>query len=251
MPGLDGFETARRMKEIEGRGHVPIIFLTGVAERSEVARGYSAGAVDYLLKPYEPEILRSKVDVFVDLYRLRRQAEVLTHRALHDPLTGLPNRTLFLDRTQHALHLAGRNGLWPAVLYLDLDGFKPVNDSYGHQAGDHLLRVFAQRLNESVRAADTAARLGGDEFAVLLHGPIDREGAETVIARIQEQLTLPIDVGGGRTAYVGASIGGAFASRETDIEMLIRHADSAMYTAKRSGRGRFVFHDPATDPQPA
>ncbi|HEY0402996.1 MAG TPA: sensor domain-containing diguanylate cyclase [Blastococcus sp.] len=186
-----------------------------------------------------------------DLRRVIELQEELRHAAMHDPLTELPNRTLFLDRTQHELHLAGRNGQWPAVLYIDLDGFKPVNDTYGHQAGDLLLKVFAERLHECVRTADTAARLGGDEFAVLLHGPIDREGAETALARIRTALDVPVDLGAGRTAKVGASMGVAFGGADVDIDSLIRRADLAMYTAKRNGRGISVFYDPALEEEPA
>jgi diguanylate cyclase (GGDEF)-like protein len=185
-----------------------------------------------------------------DLRRVIELQEELRHAAMHDPLTELPNRTLFLDRTEHDLHLAGRNGQWPAVLYIDLDGFKPVNDTYGHQAGDLLLKVFAQRLHQSVRTADTAARLGGDEFAVLLHGPIDVDGVETALARIRTELDRPVDLGGGRSATVGASIGVAFSDAATDIDGLIRRADLAMYTAKRNGRGASVFYDPALEAQP-
>ena len=172
------------------------------------------------------------------------QRERLHQQALHDPLTELPNRTLFLDRTEHDLHLAGRNGQWPAAVYIDLDGFKPVNDTYGHQAGDLLLQVFARRLHEAVRSADTAARLGGDEFAVLLHGPIDTAGVEQVLARIRTALDLPIELGGGRSATVGASLGVAFSGADTDIDTLIRRADLAMYTAKRRGRGTSVYWSP-------
>ncbi|HEV7212210.1 MAG TPA: sensor domain-containing diguanylate cyclase [Blastococcus sp.] len=182
-----------------------------------------------------------------DLTRVIELQEELRHAAMHDPLTQLPNRTLFLDRTQHALHLAARNGLWPAVLYIDLDGFKPVNDTYGHQAGDVLLKAFAGRLHECVRSADTAARLGGDEFAVLLHGPIDTEGTQTALDRIRAALAEPVDLGGGRSASVGASIGVSFAGPDTDIDGLIRRADLAMYTAKRGGKGRSVFYDPALE----
>jgi diguanylate cyclase (GGDEF)-like protein len=185
-----------------------------------------------------------------DLRRVIELQEELRHAAMHDPLTELPNRTLFLDRTEHDLHLAGRNGQWPAVLYIDLDGFKPVNDTYGHQAGDLLLKVFSQRLHGAVRTADTAARLGGDEFAVLLHGPIDHEGVETALARIRAELDIPVDLGGGRSAKVGASIGVAFSGADTDIDGLIRRADLAMYTAKRNGRGVSVFYDPALEAQP-
>ena len=188
---------------------------------------------------------RGRLDA--DLRRVTELQEELRHAAMHDPLTQLPNRTLFLDRTQHALNLAGRNGLWPAVLYIDLDGFKPVNDTHGHQAGDVLLKVFSQRLHESVRTADTAARLGGDEFAVLLHGPIDASGIEQVLARLRTQLGLPIALGGDREAHVGASIGVALAGPDTDIDTLIRRADLAMYTAKRTGKGRSVHYDPALE----
>jgi diguanylate cyclase (GGDEF)-like protein len=186
-----------------------------------------------------------------DLRRVIELQEELRHAAMHDPLTELPNRTLFLDRTEHDLHLAGRNGQWPAVLYIDLDGFKPVNDTYGHQAGDLLLKAFAQRLHDCVRTADTAARLGGDEFAVLLHGPIDTEGVQTALDRIRTELDVPVDLGGGRSAKVGASIGVAFSDAETDIDGLIRRADLAMYTAKRNGRGISVFYDPSLEAEPA
>ncbi|MCW2635113.1 MAG: sensor diguanylate cyclase [Blastococcus sp.] len=182
-----------------------------------------------------------------DLRRVIELQEELRHAAMHDPLTELPNRTLFLDRTEHDLHLAGRNGQWPAVLYIDLDGFKPVNDTYGHQAGDLLLKVFAQRLHDCVRTADTPARLGGDEFAVLLHGPIDEAGVHTALDRIRVELDRPVELGGGRTAKVGASIGVAFSDRDTDIDGLIRRADLAMYTAKRGGRGISVFYDPSLE----
>ena len=186
-----------------------------------------------------------------DLRRVIELQEELRHAAMHDPLTELPNRTLFLDRTENGLNLAARNGQWPAVLYLDLDGFKPVNDTHGHQAGDLLLKVFAQRLHEAVRTADTAARLGGDEFAVLLHGAIDEDGVERVLDRIRAQLDLPIELGGGRSAKVGASIGVSFGGTDTDIDTLIRRADLAMYTAKRRGRGTTVYYDPALEAEPA
>jgi diguanylate cyclase (GGDEF)-like protein len=182
-----------------------------------------------------------------DLRRVIELQEELRHAAMHDPLTQLPNRTLFVDRTENGLNLAGRNGQWPAAVYIDLDGFKPVNDTYGHQAGDLLLQVFAQRLHEAVRAADTAARLGGDEFAILLHGPIDEAGVEQVLARVRAQLELPIELGGGRSAKVGASLGVAFGGPDTDLDTLIRRADLAMYTAKRRGRGTTVYFDPTLE----
>jgi diguanylate cyclase (GGDEF)-like protein len=171
--------------------------------------------------------------------------EQLRHQALHDPLTGLPNRTLFLDRVRHAVDTAGRSGVWPAVLYLDLDGFKPVNDTFGHEAGDVLLRTVADRLRGCLRPADTAARLGGDEFVVLLNGPVDRFGVDRVIERIRAQLEVPILLGEGVVTTVGASIGVALGDLSTtDADTLVRNADIAMYAAKRAMGSEYLIYEP-------
>ena len=171
--------------------------------------------------------------------------EQLRHQALHDPLTGLPNRTLFLDRVRHAVDTAGRTRVWPAVLYLDLDGFKPVNDTFGHEAGDVLLRTVADRLRGCLRPADTAARLGGDEFVVLLNGPIDRFGVARVIERIRAQLDVPVLLGEGVVTTVGASIGVAIGDTDVlDADTLVRNADIAMYAAKRSLGNDYVIYEP-------
>jgi diguanylate cyclase (GGDEF)-like protein len=170
--------------------------------------------------------------------------EQLRHQALHDPLTGLPNRTLFLDRVRHAVDSAGRSGEPPAVLYLDLDGFKPVNDTYGHEAGDVLLRTVADRLRGCLRPADTAARLGGDEFVVLLNGPIDRFGVGRVVDRIRAQLDVPVLLGEDVVTTVGASIGVALGNGVSDADTLVRHADIAMYAAKRAAGSEFLLYEP-------
>ncbi|RBY94594.1 hypothetical protein DQ244_04695 [Blastococcus sp. TBT05-19] len=173
--------------------------------------------------------------------------EQLRHQALHDPLTGLPNRTLFLDRVRHAVAGAARTQVFPAVLYLDLDGFKPVNDTYGHEAGDVLLRTVADRLRGCLRPSDTAARMGGDEFVILLGGPIDRLGIARVVDRIRTQLDVPVLLGEDVVATVGASIGVALGDEGVDADTLVRHADVAMYAAKRSGGHDFVVHDATLD----
>jgi diguanylate cyclase (GGDEF)-like protein len=164
------------------------------------------------------------------------------HRALHDPLTNLPNRSLFLDRLHQAEQRAPRNGTAVAVLFLDLDGFKTVNDSLGHARGDELLIAVAKRLDEALRAGDTAARLGGDEFAVLVDGLDDEREAVAVAARILEALREPVTLGG-QDFYVRASIGVATARRPGGD--LLRDADLAMYQAKAQGRGRVVSFDAA------
>jgi diguanylate cyclase (GGDEF)-like protein len=171
--------------------------------------------------------------------------EQLRHQALHDPLTGLPNRTLFLDRARHAVDTAARSQVFPAVLYLDLDGFKPVNDSFGHEGGDVLLRTVADRLRGCLRPADTAARLGGDEFAILLNGPIDRFGIARVVDRVRAQLDVPVLLGEGVVTTVGASIGVALGDAGTpDADTLVRQADIAMYAAKRSIGTDFLLYEP-------
>ena len=178
--------------------------------------------------------------------------EQLRHQTLHDALTGLPNRTLFLDRARQAVDVAARTHAWPAVLYLDLDGFKPVNDEYGHDVGDAVLRTIATRLRGCLRPADTAARLGGDEFAVLLGGPLDAQGISRVVDRIRAQFDVPVDLGKGHVAKIGASIGIAVGSVDTeDADRLIRQSDIAMYAAKRSGGGCAYYEPGMGDPTSA
>ncbi|WP_284351498.1 putative bifunctional diguanylate cyclase/phosphodiesterase [Roseisolibacter agri] len=161
----------------------------------------------------------------------------LAHQAFHDPLTGLANRALFRDRVGHALARQGRRRDHVAVLFLDLDDFKTVNDSLGHAAGDQLLRVVADRLLNATRGCDTVARLGGDEFAVLLENTRDEDDAITVAERVMQALGAPLALEGSEL-QVGASIGLARARPEDGPEELLRNADVAMYRAKHGGKGR-------------
>jgi diguanylate cyclase (GGDEF)-like protein len=231
LPGLDGFEIARRIAVRSGP-RLPVIFLTGRLSEEEVRRGYKVGAADYLLKPFEPEILASKVSVFVDLARLRLEAQVLSHRSLHDGLTGLPNRTLFLDRLETALARVAREPALVAVLFLDLDGFKDVNDRLGHHAGDRLLVEVASRLQTSIRATDTAARFGGDEFLVLCEDLHEEHEVEQLAGRVRDVLAEPYAIDG-EYVHLTATIGTATSDDPaTKAELLIRAADEAMLRAK-------------------
>ena len=173
---------------------------------------------------------------------LAEQAEVNRHQALHDALTGLANRTLFQDRTEQAILAAERKGGSAAVLLIDLDRFKQVNDSLGHPAGDALLIELAGRLRQAVRASDTVARLGGDEFALLLHDTAGPEDALVVAERVKTALVEPVTVDG-LALSVEASIGIALYPRDgTDTETLVRRADAAMYHAKAGTLG-YTFHE--------
>jgi diguanylate cyclase (GGDEF)-like protein/PAS domain S-box-containing protein len=187
-------------------------------------------------------VVVGRVWTFIDITQRRTLERELSHQAFHDSLTQLANQTLFRDRVDHALHRADRHGGAVAVLFMDLDDFKSVNDSLGHSVGDELLVAMAGRLRSCLRADDTSARLGGDEFAVLLEDIHDEE-PEMVAGRILESLRSPFKVGG-RELTVGASIGIALNTSDLDTEDLLRNADMAMYTAKKAGRGGFRTFEP-------
>lgn len=379
MPGLNGYDTARAIKESPRGAGVPIIFVTSIFQDPEnVRRGYEVGAVDYLFRPVDAQMLRSKVNVFIDLHRqkalleaeiaqrrrteeaLRRAEEKyrtiferavegifpcdmegtflevnpatarllgydtpselvgrpgmgldilvdneerrtylenllrdgvvanreyqirrsdgehlwvsessrlvegpdgerliegvledtteskksaldLHYRATYDGLTNIPNRLLFFDRLEHALARAKRYGYGLAVLFLDLDGFKSVNDNFGHRAGDELLLQTAGRLRRRVRASDTLARLGGDEFGVLLERVTEldsvTQAAENMIAALAEPFRI-----GAAEFHIGVSVGvSLFPGDAEDASSLVSRADAAMYAAKKGGGNRPAF----------
>ncbi|MCC6317515.1 MAG: EAL domain-containing protein [Gemmatimonadaceae bacterium] len=167
----------------------------------------------------------------------------LLQQAFYDGLTGLANRSLFRDRAEHALTRAMRDRSEVAVLFLDLDNFKNVNDTLGHGAGDCLLQVVANRLLNATRGCDTVARLGGDEFAVLLENVRTEADASVVAERITHALRSPIELNSGNTVRVSSSIGIARAEDSSTVDDLMRNADVAMYAAKSASRGTFVFFD--------
>lgn len=175
---------------------------------------------------------------------VRKQTDTwLQYIALHDPLTDLPNREMFHDRMRAALAAARHDGLQLALLYIDLDGFKQVNDGYGHPVGDLLLQAVSQRIRHCVRESDTVGRIGGDEFVVLLHGVARPGDAATVAEAIRSSLGQPFDLAGHRL-QISCSIGIAIHPQHgDDNRQLIRHADEAMYAAKKSGGDRLLLAD--------
>jgi diguanylate cyclase (GGDEF)-like protein/PAS domain S-box-containing protein len=184
------------------------------------------------------------VGVFNDITELRRKAEHIQHLAFHDALTGLPNRTLMHDRLEHAIQIARREHRRLAVMLMDLDRFKVVNDTLGHHVGDLLLQEVAQRPHASLRATDTIARLGGDEFVILLEQQSEPEHcaavAQSVIAAVSEAIEID-----GQKVQVGASAGIAFFPDDASTGLdLMRYADAAMYAAKREGSGLYCFFQP-------
>jgi len=184
-----------------------------------------------------------------DISDLKQTQERLERLASYDILTGLPNRTLLTDRLRQAIAQARRRSTLLAVCFLDLDGFKPINDSFGHEAGDKLLHEVAQRLLACVRDSDTVARLGGDEFVILLGDITTLPELTPSLTRILSQLAAPYRVAE-QSAQMSASIGVTLYPRDdADPDTLLRHADQAMYQAKQEGRNRFHLFDPSEDAQ--
>jgi diguanylate cyclase (GGDEF)-like protein/PAS domain S-box-containing protein len=208
-----------------------------LADSTAGAERYAHAQIRNLL--HEPAVAGLVINLR-DVTERRRMEEELRALALRDSLTGLPNRALFLERLDHALARCRRDGSEVTVGIVDLDGFKTVNDSLGHQAGDALLQQVAARFDPCVRANDTVARLGGDEFAFLIESEM---GGTDVAARLLEALSLPFEVAG-REVCTSASVGISSGSGASDRDELLRQADTAMYAAKRTGRGRFAEYDP-------
>jgi diguanylate cyclase (GGDEF)-like protein/PAS domain S-box-containing protein len=177
-----------------------------------------------------------------DVTTRRKLEEELSHQAFHDPLTGLANRALFRDRLEHALAHRQRSSQPLAVMLMDLDDFKTVNDSLGHEVGDKVLCAVAQRLVQSTRPSDTAARLGGDEFAILVDELMDADEAAAVAERLVDVLREPFEIHG-RKLSLRASVGIALATEAEGVDQLLRNADVAMYRAKGHGRGGYALYE--------
>jgi diguanylate cyclase (GGDEF)-like protein len=227
---------------LEEDARAQVILLGDPSGAPAIEQARAQGAVDHLPKAtLDADTLERAIRYAADH---RRSVERLQHDALHDALTGLPNRTLFLDRLEQSLRRARRRGpgSGAAVLFLDLDRFKVVNDSLGHHAGDQLLQSVALRLDAALRPGDTVARMGGDEFTVLLEDVTDPREATIVAERVLATLADPFPVAG-RELHVSGSIGIALAGPDVDPEELIRDADVAMYRAKAEGKARHAVFD--------
>ena len=186
------------------------------------------------------------VGVFTDISQMKHSEAQLEHLAHHDPLTDLPNRVLFQSRLGHAIHVARRHEQRLGLLFLDLDGFKNINDSLGHPAGDELLQSIARRMTEHLRAVDTLARLGGDEFVILLENLRDSKEAAIVAQNVLSLLLKPFRLEAGQEVFIGASIGiSLFPDDAEDATQLVRNADAALYQAKAQGRNTYRFYTEA------
>jgi diguanylate cyclase (GGDEF)-like protein len=240
LPDADGIEAVTRMQT--AAPDVPIVVLTVFDDQRLALSAVQQGAQDYLIKGrVDDHLISRSIRYAIE----RKRADVqLAHQALHDPLTGLPNRTLFVDRLELALARAKRLQKSVAVLLLDLDRFKVVNDSLGHEAGDRLLVELAARLQSVLRPGDTVARFGGDEFTILCDEISGERDVVVIAERVAEAVSAPFFLHESE-AFLTASSGIALAASEARAEALIGDADAAMYRAKERGRARYELFDEA------
>jgi diguanylate cyclase (GGDEF)-like protein len=238
LPDSSGLETIQRIHS--SAPHMPVVVLSGDCDEAVAIAAVLAGAQDYLVKGHiTPHLLRRALRFAGH----RKQIEQnLVREANHDDLTGLPTRNLLLDRLEQALLGCERSDARGALLFIDLDNFKDINDHYGHKAGDDVLMAIAERMQQAVRATDTVARLGGDEFVVLLPA-IDRcDDIGIISQRIEAVFARPVTSGDFSLA-VGASIGGVvFPEAADSAKDLLKMADSAMYENKAMRRATAPLH---------
>lgn len=219
----------------------PIVVLTGDDDGDLAIRALRHGAEDYLVKgQIDPSTMIRSIRYSIERKAFERR---LAERAHFDPLTGLVNRALLLDRLNHALARASRTRKRIALLFIDLDGFKKVNDTRGHGAGDRVLKEIANRLSRVARKGDTVARLGGDEFVVILEDLEDVSHAGGAADRLLRSVEAPLAVMPGESVRLTCSLGIAvFPDSAADAESLLRNADEAMFFAKKAGGNRVRYY---------
>ncbi|MET3133060.1 two-component system cell cycle response regulator [Oxalobacteraceae bacterium GrIS 1.11] len=246
MPELNGFQVMKGLKEIEQGGYLPVLALT--AQPSFKIAALEAGARDFISKPFDLLEVHKRIHNMLEvrlLYKeLAQYSKQQQELALHDPLTGLPNRRLLEDRIATILQHASRNHGKVAIMYLDLDGFKTINDTYGHGYGDDILKMVAARLVAASRKEDTVARIGGDEFVIVLGELSGLGDAREPAAKLVEIISQPYFIKD-LTLKLSTSIGISIYPDDADnVDTLLSMADSALYQAKRAGKNRFCCTQP-------
>lgn len=243
LPDAGGLEAISPVRE--AAPDVPIVVLSGVTNEDVAIAAVQGGAQDYLVKGRgDGDLIVRSIRYAIERKRSERQ---IVYLAYHDPLTRLPNRRLFLDRLQQALASARRNRTRVALLYVDLDHFKQINDSLGHAAGDDLLRSMADRLTAAIRASDTVARVGGDEFGLVVPEVQEPGAAKVVAEKIRVALEQPFVVAE-KELFVTASVGiSLFPEDGRSADSLLKKADIAMYRCKQAGRDAQRFYSVGMD----
>ncbi|OIO94298.1 MAG: diguanylate cyclase response regulator [Armatimonadetes bacterium CG2_30_59_28] len=243
MPEMDGTEVCQKVRERGNEPYTYLILLTSLDEKTNTVKGLDAGADDYLTKPFDPHELRARLRVGERMLEIQRELitarEELRLQATQDSLTGMLNRRLVLDILERELTRGQRLELPLAVLMIDIDHFKAVNDAYGHQAGDAVLKEVAARVSTTVRPYDSVGRYGGEEFLVILPG-CDEPRAQIVAERLCCVVSREVVHTSAAEISVTLSLGLALSAQGETSERLVHAADRALYEAKRNGRNRVV-----------
>ena len=266
MPGMNGYELVHKIREIEAEW-IPIIFLSAKVSSQDIVKGIEAGADDYITKPVEPDILKAKMQAMLRIYKIRnilkQQAKELKdqnikleqlqqekiYQASHDLLTALPNRQFFEMQLGKAIVNANNKQEKLAVMFLDLDGFKSINDSLGHKMGDDLLKKIANKLSSIISNTDLIARFGGDEFIILLPKVDDSKAVVRIAQIVLAVLSEPFFINN-QTHILSVSIGIALMPEDgNDVASLIQNSDTAMSYAKKHGKNNYKFHTKELDNQ--
>ena len=239
LPDAFGLPTVRQVHATSPT--IPVVVLSGVSDQSLALQAVQQGAQDYLVKGQgHPELLARAVRYAIER---KRSEEHLTYLAQYDHLTGLVNRTLFRDRLVQAMARTKRLQQPIGLMLLDLDRFKAVNDTFGHDMGDELLKAVTERLKVCVREVDTVARMGGDEFTIILEGVLSEQNILAVATRITESIAAPFEIKEHHIS-IGVSIGiTIYPQDDHSIDEILKHADTAMYRAKQQGGNAFHLHE--------
>lgn len=258
MPILSGFEVCKQIRNTSHGKDIPVLMVTGADDYNSIENAFAAGATDFLPKPIKWPMIRHRIKYMLRsrdaVASLKETEERLRYLAYYDPLTGLPNRQHFKEQLEIFINLAKRSKTHVAILFLDLDRFKRINDTLGHSYGDKLLQHVSKKLLTNLRQSDLVlrangkqqvpevARLGGDEFTVLLSNVQNADSVALVAQRLVEQLSEPITLEQYEvvvTPSIGISV---YPNDGETVELLLKNADAAMYYAKESGRGCFKFY---------
>ncbi len=245
MPEMDGIDIIRTLSKNKESIPTYIIMLTTKSEKEDVIEGLEAGADDYIRKPFDTDELWARIRVGIRTATLQKELmetqKALEYEAIHDPLTGCLNRRGILERLNEELERSVRTGEQLCVAMCDLDHFKKVNDTYGHQTGDDVLKGFVQIIRAQLRPYDQIGRLGGEEFLIIIPNITDSY-AQNKLERLNKIVQdNEIKTGTGKIK-ITVSIGGIIVNQKTDIDTTIRQVDNALYTAKEKGRNQVCFY---------
>jgi len=261
MPDVDGFTVCQQLRAIKEYGNIPILMMTGLDDHESIGRAYEVGATDFITKPINWMILNHRLRYMLRansaMSELSHSEEKMRYMAYHDNLTGLPNRQYFKENATNEIRRCKKENAMMGILFLDLDHFKRINDTLGHNIGDKFLHALAQRICHCIRNSDfiarndfsetievdnLVARFGGDEFTLLLPNIKNQDDTTHIAERIIKNLEDPINIDG-REIYISTSIGiSIYPEHGHTVDLLLKNADIAMYYAKKSGRNDFQYY---------